>query len=108
MKAFKIEGFKDVILFCLFVLFSLSIIIGVPSLITWVAWNGVIGDLLDGPYIAFWQAILLTLAVLLTIYQLMRPEIIFEVHHVEDNGADDKLTESQKRIKKLKNKKQDS
>ena len=108
MKAFQIESFKDLLLLVLFLLISFAISLGVPSLVTWVTWNGVVGDILEGPYIAFWQAIILTAALLLTLYQIIKPEIIFEVHHLDDTTPDEKLSEKQKRIKKLKDKKQDS
>ena len=84
MKAFHIDGIRDLIVFCVFVLIAMSIIIGLPTAFVWVSWNGIVGDIINGPYIALWQAVILTMALFILFYLVARPEIQFDIKRTDD------------------------
>ena len=90
-KAFEIEGIQDLIVFCLFIVVSVALIVGLPTAFVWVTWNGVVGDMIHGPYIAFWQALILTLALFVLFYLVAKPEIHLEIKKVDGSEEADKL-----------------
>jgi hypothetical protein len=92
MKAFHIKHWRDAVMVSAFLLLSLSLILGVPTLITWVSWNALVGDVMNGPYIVFWQAVILTLAFYVLLYLVLRPEIHFELTQVDDSNNNDDPT----------------
>jgi hypothetical protein len=83
MKAFHIDGIRDLIIFCLFVLVAMGLVLGLPTAFVWVAWNGIVGDVAGGPYIALWQAVILTAALFVLFYIVARPDIQFEIKHTD-------------------------
>ncbi|MCA9807191.1 MAG: hypothetical protein KC476_04475 [Cyanobacteria bacterium HKST-UBA06] len=93
MKFYEIKGFWGLAHFIVMAALVLSCLTLVPILLTMVTWNAVMGDLLEGPTIGFWQAALLAAALMLGAHMVFKPEIEFKFYREEDllggNGPQD-------------------
>ena len=90
MSAFEVKNFRDLLMLLGLVLFVLAVAIGLPTAFTWITWNALVGDLFQGPYIAFVEAIPLALFGYVVLLLISRPEIKFEVHQTK--SPEDKET----------------
>jgi hypothetical protein len=97
MKAVEIRGFFGMVLFIAMALGTLILAITIPSTVTWVTWNAIIGELFRGPMIHFWQAIILTTIIGIVVKLIFQPQINFQFKRVT---SAEELEELRKRYDK--------
>lgn len=79
MKLFEIKGFWGLTNFILLAALILALVTLIPISLTLVAWNALIGEVLEGPMIDFWQAAILTAAMALGAHLVFKPHIEFQI-----------------------------
>lgn len=90
MKTFEIKGFWGFIIFTVVSLVVLSLAVTIPISISWVTWNAIIGEVLHGPMIEFWQAAILTAAIAVACQIVFQPQISVNVKRVKSPDELDK------------------
>ena len=80
MNAFEIKNWQQLVVLVFMTVLLLLTLIGLPNLMTWISWNALVGDLFNGPYISFVQALPLTLSFFGFLYLSVRPQIQLEIH----------------------------
>jgi len=101
MKAIEIRGFFGLLLFIAMAIVTVILAITIPSTVTWVTWNAIIGELFRGPMIHFWQAIILTAILGIAVKLIFQPQINFQFKRV---SSPEELEELRKRYDKDSNK----
>lgn len=97
MRTFEIKGFWGFVLFTIVSLFLISIAVAIPVSVTWVTWNALVGEVMKGPMIEFWQAAILTAAFGVLFKIVFQPKICLNIKRVK--SAED----LEKQLRKLNN-----
>ena len=84
MRTVEIKGFRGLLAFVAIALLVGSMAVAIPVSVVWVTWNAMIGELLHGPMLAFWQAIVLTAILAITYKLLFQPQISLQVKRVKN------------------------
>jgi hypothetical protein len=82
MKVFHIQGLGGLLMLLVAFLGFLSLVLFLPTSFVMVLWNATVFEGLQGPEIHFGQAILLWLAIMLSLFLIVRPEIQFQFKRV--------------------------
>jgi hypothetical protein len=80
MQAIEFKGFWGLLALLLIALLAVAFIVLVPSVLATVAWNALIFETFKGPEIDLLQGGLLWLALMLALYSVLQPEVVFEMH----------------------------
>src|SRR5689334_22074198 len=83
MKMVEIKGFWGFISFACMGLLMLGVAVVLPVSFIWVAWNAFVGEMFHGPMIAFWQAMILTASIAVSLIIIFQRQVSFQIKRVK-------------------------
>jgi len=87
MKTIEVKGFWGILAFVIAMLVTVALLLLVPSLVVWVSWNALVGEMMHGPMFSFIQAVLFT-AILFVLNQIVfRPQWNLELRKTDSPGS---------------------